>query len=555
MGHVLTLDAETHDPNISLKKGAGWVYKDFEILGFAYKIGESPALFTSDIELVKELVNDARTIICHNAQYDIGCLHRIGASYQRATIIDTLILTKLYDNTLFLYSLDALAADFLGKRKDYAALEEAAEHLGIKKYMSQMKLLFGSFPDLVERYAKQDVELTYELSQWMKKNLYKEAIDLLPVYSDLIKALVLWRSNGVAVDLSRAERSETILQAMHDESMLEFSKYCPNVNIESTKQLSEAFRGLGLEPGKSAKGGDSVDSKWRATQSHPAILALESAKKYQKLGREFVTGIVERSEDGRIYPEMNIMGAAETGRFSSSNPNIQQLPKRDELAAELVRSIFRPNEGETWYSLDFASQEPRLQVAYAYLAGCDGADLLRESFIENPQHDLHQQVADLAQIPRKTAKTINLGISYGMGITKLSVALKLSEEESRALMSRYKKLTPYLAQLNKAVQDAGVKRGYVKTLLGRRLKMDMEKPYKALNKLIQGSAADMTTMCLVRAYREGLPVMFSVHDSIELSTADPKQAARMKEIMEDSLGLPIPFYTDILSGSTWGEAG
>lgn len=552
MSYTLTLDFETHDPAIAERKGAGWVFKDFDVLGMAYKINDQPSEFTTDQQQMKDLVANSKSIIAHNSQYDIGCLKRLGCPYESVTIIDTIILAKLYDNTLFSYSLDRLGSDFLGIGKDYAALEEAAAELGLNKYMTNMRLLFNHRPDLVAQYAKQDVDITYGLAQWFKKELYADALNLIPFYSDLIKALVLWRSKGVLLDLEQAEKSSAALTALEHEAREEFRTYCGDINIESTKQLAQAFRDLGLTPGTSAKGGDSVDSAWRSTQNHPAIVALDNAKKYQKLRREFVDGIVERSENGRIYPEINIMGAAETGRFSSSSPNIQQIPKRDK-SAQLVTKIFKPDPGQHWFSLDFSSQEPRLQVHYAYLTKCSGADMLRASFLKNSQHDLHQQVADLAHIDRKTAKTINLGISYGMGKAKLGKALHLSDSEALALMRQYNKLTPYLSQLNKAVQDSGTAKGYIKTLLGRRLRMDFLKPYKALNKLIQGSAADQTAMALVQAYREGLNILFSVHDSLELSSADRKDATRLKEIMETVANLEVPCYTEILYGSSWGE--
>lgn len=552
MNYVLTCDYETHDPAIAEKRGAGWPFAEFKVLGMAYKIDGGEAGFTSSVDEMRTLIQGARSLIMHNAQYDVGCMHRLGLPYEDKLIVDTVILAKLYDNTLMSYGLDSLASSFLGSRKDYAALEEAAKQLGIRKYMSQMLTMFENFPELVIRYAKQDVELTYQLSQWFKRELYSEGLALTPFYSDLIKALVLWRSRGVRIDFDQANHSIHSLNALYENELAKFYSYCPDVNIESTKQLAQAFRDLGLTPGVSAKGGDSVDAAWRKTQDHPAVEALELAKKYQKLRREFVEGVLERSQDGRVYPEINIMGAAETGRFSGSAPNIQQIPKRDDVALALVASIFTPDEGENWYSLDFSSQEPRLQVHYAYLAGCRGASELRDAFLNNAQHDLHQQVADLASIDRKTAKTINLGISYGMGADKLAKALKLERKEAIVLIKRYKKLVPYLSDLNKVVQDSGTRKGYIKTLLGRRLRMDYDKPYKALNKLVQGSAADQTAMALVQAYREGIPILFSVHDSVELSSPDPKHAIRMKEIMETVARLDVPCYTEIMTGKSWG---
>lgn len=552
MSYVLTFDFETRDPSIALGRGAGWPYKDFDILGAAYKINNHPSVWTEDMNELKEKINGARTIIAHNAQYDLGCLSRLGILFDDKLCVDTSILAKLFDNTLMSYSLDSLAKDFLGQNKDYAALEIAAEELGLRKYMGHMDSLYKARPDLVAQYARQDVDLTYALSQWFKAELYKEALELVPFYSDLLKALVLWRSQGVFIDLVQAEKSSAALHALEEEARTKFKTYCGDINIESTKQVSEAVKLLGLTPGVSKKGGESVDAAWRSLQNHPAIDALSDAKKYQKLRREFVEGLVGRAEDGKIYPEINILGAVETGRFSSSNPNIQQIPKRDGLATSLIRSLIIGDVGEKIYSLDFSSQEPRLQVHYAYLAGSPGADLLRQAFLANVQHDLHQQVADLAGIDRKTAKTINLGISYGMGISKLAATLKLGEKEAAVLLKQYKKMTPYLADLSKKVQASGMEKGYIRTLLGRRLAMDYEKPYKALNKLIQGSAADQTCMALVQAYREKLPILFSVHDEIVLRSRTKEDALKVKSIMEGIAKLEVPSYTDIAEGDSWG---
>lgn len=551
MAYVLTLDFETRDPAISLKRGAGWCFEDFEILGAAYKLDDRPSVFTSNMQELQHIVAGCRSIVAHNAQYDIGCLHRLKINYEDKLIVDTAILAKLYDNSMLSYSLDSLSKDILGDAKDYYLLKEAAESLGLRKYMSSMKEIFLEYPQLVADYAKKDVELTYRLSQWFKSQLYSSALDLVPFYSDLIKALVKWRSKGVLVDLEQANKSSEILHALQMQAMEEFRTYCPDVNPDSSKQLSKAFRDLGLVPAVSAKGGDSVDTHWRSKQTHPAVLALSTVKKYTTLVRDYVDNLQDIAENGRIYPEINILGAAETGRFSSSNPNIQQIPKRDPVATELIRSLYLAEFGESLYSLDFSSQEPRLQVHYAYLIGAEGADMLKTAFDHNPQHDLHQQVAELAGIDRKTAKTINLGISYGMGVAKLAASLKLDEKTARSLKKRYSTLTPYLNQLNSAVQESGTRKGYITTLLGRRLRMDFDRPYKALNKLIQGGAADQTAAAMVQAYREGIDLKFSVHDELVMSTASPDKARRLKAIMESIIPLEVPCYTEILTGKSW----
>lgn len=551
MSYVLTLDFETRDPSISNGRGAGWPFKDFEVIGAAYQVNEGEPVWTTNMQEIKEVVSNGSTIIAHNAQYDCGCLSRLGISFDHMVVVDTIILAKLFDNRLRSYSLDDLSLDFLGESKDYAVLEEAAAELGISKPMSKIYELFTARPDVVAQYAKQDVRLAYKLSQWFKKELYQEGLDLIPFYSDLIKALVKWRGKGVHIDLSQVEKSSSALHTLETEAKEEFEKYCRDVAISSTKQLSEAFQNLGLVVGTSKSGGPSVDAAWRKTQNHPAIDALSRAKLYEKLRRDFVDALVERSEDGKIYPNLNILGAVETGRFTSTSPNIQQIPKRDPISTSLIRSLIRGPKDYYTYSLDFSSQEPRLQVHYAYLAQCEGADILRQSFIDNPKHDLHQQVADMAGIDRKTAKTINLGISYGMGIGKLAVTLKLSEEKARELVGRYRKMAPYLHMLNKKVQESGTAKGYIKTLLGRRLKMDNNKPYTALNKLIQGSAADQTTMAMVEAYRQGIDIMFSVHDELVMTAKTDEDALRLKHIMENVGNLTVPSVIDIVKGDSW----
>lgn len=849
----IVLDAETHDPNISNGKGAGWVYSDFEILGFAIKHDNNHPVFVTNRNDLERFVTNAKTIICHNAQYDIGCLDRLNIRIPNTTVIvDTMILMTLYDNSLRSYSLEAISNSILGEKKETISLEAAVKELKLRgKAQRHMRELFQHRRDLVETYALKDVELTRKIYDWLRKELYPEAIRLIPFYSDLIKALVKWRSKGIRVDLVQAEKSGDILDSLYKTEMEKFNSFCPNTNINSTKELSESFRSLGLAPGKTEKGNDSVDSKWRAKQDHPAIVALSNAVKYQKLKRDFIDGIIKRSENGRIYPEIHILGAAETGRFSSRNPNIQQcydketeilteygfklfenlrqndrvaswkegeiewtrfsnfvkykseyiniikspsidlaitdyhrcirmnkfgkyflhLPKdysyrglyhihsgmwankpnnifkefihlifaihsigivskygvdfasndllqnktlfeaceflnikinilenidrtrlfhgtihsridlkylplvvwqyihpisfeftpkilqfsnseivkdlllwyktkdmvvqfknkndadiaqalitisnrtafkkkdtcelylkesmcsgsdsirihripyndyvycisvpssfiitrrngttsvsgncpaRDELANKLVRSIFLPEEGHKWFSLDFSSQEPRVQLAYAKIARCNGVEELVREFEKNPKHDLHQQVADICKISRKEAKTINLAISYGMSQIAVSKILNISKKETADIFTKYNNLNPYLSEINKKVQYSGMEKGYIKSLIGRRMRIDAKAPYKSLNKLIQGGSSDMTAICLVKAYRENLPVMFSVHDSIELSSNNREDAEKMKYIMENSFKnlLPIPFCTDIKQGNNWGN--
>lgn len=543
---ILTLDFETRDTGIKAKKGAGWVYADFRILGAGYKVGEGPTIFTTDMNELKSEVEAADIIVAHNAQYELGCLFFLKMFPKEKLIVDTAILAKLYDNTYRSYSLDALADSFFGMKKETAALESVAQDLGIRNPMANIDLIFEAAPHIVEQYCKTDVDITYKLYSLLMSELYDDAIKLLSMFSSLLKGLVTWRAKGVRVNTSAIEKHALAMREFEAEALEKFYTFCPNVNINSPKQLKEAFLGLGLDVD------NTVDSKWRKTQKHPAVLALEDAKKYNKL-ISFIEGIEERLENGRLYPEINILGATETGRTTSSNPNIQQIPKRHELASTYIRSLFLPEEGEQWASLDFSSQEPRIQIHYGAAIKDRSALVLAQGYKKDPTFDMHAAVAKMAGISRSEAKTLNLGLSYGMGEEKLAGSLGVDLKEARRIKKAYNTMVPYLKVLSKAVENSAREKGYVKTILGRRLSFDSEAPYKSLNKLIQGSAADQTMLCLAKAYEENISVMFSIHDSIELSVADDLTANKMRDIMISSLDLLVPSYTEVVIGSTWGD--
>ncbi|MBA4259177.1 MAG: hypothetical protein C0446_08430 [Chitinophaga sp.] len=543
---ILTLDFETKDTGIKTKKGAGWVYADFKILGAGYKVGNSPTIFTTNMsELITE-INKADTIIAHNAQYELGCLFFLNAFPKEKLIIDTQILAKLYDNTYRSYSLDALANSFFGEKKETAALDSVAQDFGIRNPMANIDLIFEAAPHIVEQYCKTDVDLTYKLYNYFIADIYPDALKLLPMFSSLLKGMTIWRAKGVRIDHLSIEKHILAMQVLEAEALEKFNTFCPNVNINSPKQLTEAFKSLGLEMD------GSVDAKWRKTQSHPAVKSLEEAKKYNKL-ISFIKGIEERIENGRLYPEINILGATETGRTTSSNPNIQQIPKRHELASTYIRSLFLPEENEQWASLDFSSQEPRIQVHYGAAIKDRSAIILAEGYKKDPKFDMHAAVAKMAGISRNEAKTLNLGLSYGMGEEKLAASLGVSKSEARLIKKKYNSMVPYLKVLSKAVEDSAREKGYIKTILGRRLAFDSEAPYKSLNKLIQGSAADQTMLCLAKAYEANLPVMFSIHDSIEMSVPDILTAERMRDIMISSLNMFVPSNTEVILGNTWGD--
>lgn len=611
----LCIDFETHDPYINRGLGAGWVFKlnnvpnnDFEILGAALMTRDR-LWYSTDIEEIKRVAEEASMLICHNAQYDLGCLYAIGANIKDKPVIDTMIAAKLFDSTLMSYGLDALCYKYFNKRKANDSLTdavwEADMYPWLKKELNDkekalkrgetyervrpdekklekfcknnMKEIQNKCPEAMAKYAMEDASLTVSLLE-----LYKNSgldLDLVEMYSFVAHICIEYRKNGVRVDLDRAREVETLCEQIYREKL---DKIYKNVgyefNINSIVQLPKVFDELGITYPRTAKGNPSITGKWLSTQENKICQMIVDARKAAKIKSDFTTKVIEMQEYtlgisleeikdvniGILFPELNIL-QARTGRFSSSCPNIQQIPKvsKDNKFGYLCRSMYIPNEGETWYSLDFSNQEGRLQLHYAHKLKCEGTDELVLLFKNDPKFDMHGKIAKMAEIERKHAKTINLGISYGMGVKKLANSLGTKRQSAELLLEKYHNTIPFLKELNTICSKTLKSRGYITTLGRRKLKLDDPMiidgrkctfEYRALNKLIQGSAADQTIAAMIWAYHEGIPVLFPVHDELNMSSNNIEHAKRLKHIMENCMQLEIPMYTEICQGHTWADA-
>jgi len=243
-----------------------------------------------------------------------------------------------------------------------------------------------------------------------------------------------------------------------------------------------------------------------------------------------------------------------------------------------------PEEGQLWASNDFSSQEPRLLVHYASLLDLPGAEVMVDAYKADPDTDFHQMVADMAGIRRKAAKTIGLGLMYGMGVAKLSNQLDLTHDEAKDLIQTFHTKVPFLKGTVTAVMrriEHPASGGAIRTLLGRKCRFPLWEPmewgsnkalpyeqavveygsqikrsgtYKGLNRLIQGSAADQTKMAMVALHEAGETLLLQVHDEIVLSVADRGQAERAAEIMANCVKMEIPNRVDVEIGPNWGEA-
>ena len=328
----------------------------------------------------------------------------------------------------------------------------------------------------------------------------------------------------------------------------------------------------------------SFTKNYLKNHKHPVLRAIASARELDKLRNTFLDSIKNYVYKGRIHADIHQLrgdfGGTITGRLSYSNPNLQQLPNYTNIGMG-IRSIFMPEEGHRWGCFDYSQQEPRLVVHYALATlGTTGVASIADAY-DKGEADFHTMVADIADIPRSQAKTINLGLFYGMGKAKLQAQLGVTEEKAKNLLATYHEKVPFVKQLIYQTMDRAQQRGWIRTILGRKCRFDMWEPatfgmhkpqtfkeaslehgsrnikraftYKALNKLIQGSAADMTKKAMIELRKEGLLPMIQLHDELNISFKTKKESDKIKEIMENCVPLKVPNKVDFEQGDSWGD--
>jgi len=327
--------------------------------------------------------------------------------------------------------------------------------------------------------------------------------------------------------------------------------------------------------------------------SHPSEICQQLVKlrEFDKADSTFIDSILRHEHNGRIHTELHSTrrdeGGTVTGRFSSSNPNLQQIPARDKDIKKLIRGLFIPEDGYKWGSFDYSSQEPRLLVHFAASVG----SMPRKDLLDDIVHeyntsdvDLHQMVADLAGISRKEAKAVNLGIMYGMGVGKLANQIDVEPEDAKILMTQHRNKVPFVKALAEMASQRAASTGQIRTLLGRKCRFHLWEPakfgagkplpyeealkeyggvngtgirraftYKALNRLIQGSAADQTKKAMLDCYQAGHTPMLTVHDELCFNIDSTEQADHIKELMETGVELKVPSKIDVDIQKDWGD--
>ena len=602
---TIAIDVETKDPNLKTK-GPGWPTGDGEVVGYAVAVdgwkGYIPIRHGGGGNIDERIVNNWMKKVCespaekimHNAQYDAGWLRRMGFKVN-GRIVDTMVIASLLDENRFSYSLNALAFDYLSKTKSEKNLTEAARDFGVDPKAELWKL-----PSMhVGPYAEVDAELTLELWNFFKPLITKEdlwsivnlELDVLPVLIDMT-----WK--GVRIDINRVERTRDFL-LKEEKAMLAKIKHITGMNVEvwAAQSLAKAFDTVGISYPKTEKGAPSFTKSFLSEHPHELPKMILRTRDLNKTHGTFINTIMKHTaHDGRIHSHINQIrsddGGTVSGRISMNNPNLQQIPARDPELGPMIRSLFLPEEGEEWASIDFSQQEPRILVHYAHAYGksqghdMKGVQEFVDGYQNDPDMDFHTMVADMAKIPRKQAKTINLGMMYGMGVNKLSDQLDIPVDEAKKLVSQYHERVPFVKMLMHGVMNklnARQSSGSIRSILGRKCRFDLWEPdtfamnkalpykealnehgpttrlkraytYKALNRLIQASAADMTKKAMVDIHKLGITPLIQIHDEVAVSVSSKEQVNSIVHAMENAVQLGVPSKVDVEIGPSWGES-
>lgn len=609
----LALDTETFDPGLQ-SLGPGFVYEKAKAVGIsvhcdngftaywplrhmAGNIEDWPALK----RWLRELLSDPmRTVVFANAKYDMEVLWSLGVDVN-SWVVDIQVVESLLDEEKRSYSLASLSKDYGLKPKTREPIDQALMAAGyqLRNGKPDWSKLWKLPPEQVAEYACDDAKLTYEIFQLQKPKIEEEGLrEVFELECELTKVLFAMRIMGIEVDMAKAEAENARLYDEGQAMLARIREFSPKLNPFSPLQLGELMREMGLTPPQTEKGNDSVTNDFLLNSGFEPAVLIGQYRQAEKIRRDFVESVVlEGSYKGKVHPQWfqtrgssfmsgDDVAGTRSGRIACSNPNLAQIPSRHKVLGPMVRSLFVPFAGTQWFKGDLGQQEPRISVHYAYLLKLEGAAEARQMYLDNPALDYHTMVMEMVNrvrsqpITRGQAKTINLGRAYGMGRKKLANGLGLTLQQADSILRSYDEGFPFMKQLLNYCMEVADQRGYVKTVLGRRRRFDMWEPptfqrgkfpirgkeaamraygsvrrahlHKAMNSVVQGSAAEQMKKALVELFKEGITLLVTLYDEIGASVTSEREAKLIKEVTENAIQFEVPHLMEYKLLKSWG---
>jgi DNA polymerase-1 len=520
-------------------------------------------------ELMRIAWDPNKRWIGHNMKFDMHMSKNHGIVFEgpvECTQVNAALLDENASN-----SLESCAARAKVQLKKGAAIYEyLASRFGgpaVREQMANFHKLAGDDPMAVE-YAAGDGTSTWGVLEWQNPQLDAEDLRLVwGVECRVLRTLFHMERNGVRIDEERLEWLEGEIKMQLDKALATLPT---DFNSKSPKQVRAWMEQNGetdwptTPPSKLFPNGQpSFPEEWLLTNE--AGRQIVAVRKLSTLTSSFVNPMKERHLfNGRVYTNFNQLSFDEygvvTGRLSSNDPNLQQVPKRDKIIAPLFRSIFLPEQDHLWYVNDFYQQD---LVVFAHYTK---AARIIEGYKQEPPVDIHQTVAGWLGVERDpTAKRMNLGMLNGMGLGKLAKKIGCSEDVARRHIMNYDQNFPEAKHFRRNTEAVAKERGYVFTLLKRRRRLAPHIAHKAGSSIVQGGSADLTKLKMVevdeyfRSEHKDAQVLIQIHDDLDISAADPAAVEEAKRIMcafgpDDVIKLSLPMRVDAGVGKNWAEA-
>ena len=585
---VIAVDCETKDPDLKTKGPA--IHRGGYVLGFSladetgfaeyYDVGHRDGLREvqeKNLDYLEEVMALNIPKLGQNILYDFDWFQNFLGIKVNGKWWDLMMAESLIDENQFRYGLDHMAEKYLQLHKKESIIDRICAAHGWKG-PPQEHLWKMRYQD-VREYAIGDVQLPIRIFEIQWKMMHEEK--LLPLFDmemGVYPLLIHMRKNGVGIDVPKLRQLEDRVSDLLIEGEEQLNDYVGfELNYNAATDIAQACDRLGIKyPLTPKTKKPSFQKPWMEAQEHPLFQMIVACRRYSKLIGTFLESQIKHQViDGRIYGQFHPAkaddGGTVTGRFSASNPNLQFIPnpksyEEEEKTLEInlgkaIRSLFVPMEGHRWGKKDYSQIEFRLAAHFAIGLR---AEEIRQTYNENAQMDYHQWCAEIAAVTRHRAKRINFGLLFGMGIEKLCRELGMSVDEGEAFLTEYNQRVPFIKQTLYAVKGKAEARGWVKTILGRRRRFpDRRFSYKALNAVIQGSAADIMKKSMKDAWEAGiyaddaLVPLLTVHDEMDTSIPPTKIGeeafAELGEIMEGAVKLKVPVLVESEEGPDWGN--
>lgn len=531
----VAIDTETS--SISGKKKDSLHFKKCGIrcIGFAYRIGsdiKSFAVTPEEIDIIElKLLLSRQKLIGHNIKFDLKVCQNVTSCEAHNIYADTYIMARLLDENQDC-DLDSLARNYLGDSKQGSFEEEDIEKL--------------------KAYCAKDAELTYRLAEKFYPMLEKQCLlDLFKIEMKVVDRFYRAEIKGVDIDLEYLRRLSAKYTRHTARIERTIQSVLGSINLNSNKQLCNALYVDQKLPvlRKTKKESASTDTRTLellSRKGHKIAKWILLYRHWEMLVRH-IDKLIGEQIDGKIYPTFKTYGT-ETGRFSCADPNLQQIPSKTR-ESKAIRRGFKGNLIIGDYSnvelrlLAHFTRDPRLLAVYR--SGGSG--------------DLHQSTAELLEVDRQTAKTINFGISYGMGYKKLAEALNIDEVTAENYIKAWYKTYCMVQPWKDMIVNTCKKYGYVKSLMGRKRRLSFtgmnkyqifSQEREVINFVIQGSSADITKKAI--AELSGEDIRLQVHDELVIYKSK-RTVEEIKFIMENVTKLLVPLTVEINECESWDE--